>query len=80
MNITLAVFNLLPVPPLDGSRILCYFLPPRFYFKYARYERTIALVVMLLLLLGPLSALIELITSLILKGMFALVGMSSFLI
>ncbi len=80
MNITLAVFNLLPVPPLDGSRILCYFLPPRLYLKYARYERTIALVVMLLLLLGPLSALIELITSLILKGMFALVGMSSFLI
>ena len=32
MNITLAVFNLLPIPPLDGSKILYMFLPPKIYF------------------------------------------------
>lgn len=80
MNITLAIFNLLPVPPLDGSRIFYVFLPPRLYYKVMQHERTITFVVMILLLTGPLSSLINLLSSLILKGMFALVGMSGFLI
>ena len=80
MNVTLAVFNLLPVPPLDGSRIFFVLLPPRLYFKVMQYERYISLAIMLLLLLGPLSRLISLITGLIVRGMFAITGMSGFLI
>lgn len=80
MNLTLAVFNLLPVPPLDGSRVLFLLLPPRLYFKIAPYERQITLVIMLLLLLGPLSSLIGWLTTLLLRGMFALVGMQGFLL
>ena len=80
MNVTLAVFNLLPVPPLDGSRIFYVFLPPRLYYKVMQHERTITLVVMALLLLGPLSSLINLISSWIVKGMFFAVGMQGFLI
>ena len=75
LNVTLAVFNLLPVPPLDGSRIFYVFLPPQLYVKVMRHEQTISLIIMALLLLGPLSHLISLFTSLILKGMFLLVGL-----
>ena len=74
MNVTLAVFNLLPVPPLDGSRILFFLLPPRVAFKIAPYERYIALVVILLLVLGPLSHFINWLTTIIMSGMFTLVG------
>lgn len=55
INITLAVFNLLPVPPFDGSRIVTLFLPPYLYFKIMRYERYIFAGMFLLLVLGVLD-------------------------
>ncbi|MBO7293776.1 MAG: site-2 protease family protein, partial [Clostridia bacterium] len=49
VNLTLGLFNCLPVPPLDGSRFLLVFLPPRAYFAVMRYERYISLALLLLL-------------------------------
>ncbi len=40
-NIGLAIFNLIPIPPLDGSRILAVLLPPKAYFGLMKYERQI---------------------------------------
>ena len=63
MNLSLGVFNLLPVPPFDGSRIALLFLPQRLYFKAMKYERYIMLTVLALVFLGlldiPLSWLVN---------------------
>ena len=75
MNITLAVFNLLPIPPLDGSKILYMFLPPKTYFKIAPYERYISIAFMLLLLTGIISPLLSTVTEYIMNGMFFVVGL-----
>lgn len=41
LNLYLALFNLIPVPPLDGSRIAYIFLPTKWYFGLMKYERYI---------------------------------------
>ncbi len=43
LNISLAIFNFIPVPPLDGSRILSVALPPKYYFGIMKYERYIGI-------------------------------------
>ena len=52
LNISLGVFNLIPVPPLDGSRILFVFLPSKAYFSVMKYERYIMLGFFVLLFVG----------------------------
>ena len=60
LNISLAVFNLIPIPPFDGSRILYTFLPVNLYFKVMRYERIIMRVILVLLWSTPfLSGLVS---------------------
>lgn len=59
-NIMLGVFNLLPFPPLDGSKILASLLPNKFEYAFYRYERHLQLILILLVatntidkILGP---------------------------
>ena len=56
INIYLAVFNLLPIPPLDGSRLLSAFLPNRIYYKIMQYEQFIIWGIFILLWIGVLDA------------------------
>lgn len=55
VNITLAVFNLFPIPPLDGSKVLAALLPNRIYNKYMIYERYIMIALFVLLFTGVLD-------------------------
>lgn len=59
MNVGLAVFNLLPVPPLDGSKIFEAFIPSKFINKYYSKQYLFSLTIIILLFFGlfnrPLS-------------------------
>ena len=74
MNITLAVFNLIPVPPLDGSRIFLVLLPTDTYFKIMRYERYIYIALLLALAFGlldrPISFVSDIFLNIILRVAF----------
>ena len=56
VNIGLGLFNLLPIPPFDGSRLLYVFLPPKAYFTVMKYEKKIYYGVLIWLLLGDYAA------------------------
>ena len=55
INTVLAVFNLVPIPPLDGSKILASFLSDRARFKFYQYQSMLSMVGMVLLVSGMLS-------------------------
>ncbi len=67
VNVTLAVFNLLPVPPLDGSKILAMIIPSKLYFRYLKYERYVMIALLALLFFGFLDGPISLLSSFMMK-------------
>ena len=56
INIGIGLFNLLPIPPFDGSRLLNALLPPKLYFGMMKYERQIYFAVLGWLLVGDIFA------------------------
>ena len=75
MNVMLAIFNLIPIPPFDGSRIFYVFLPTKWYFAVMKYERYIMLGFFVLLAFGFLSAPLNAAENFITGGLMSLVGM-----
>lgn len=79
LNASFAVFNLLPIPPLDGSRILFILLPPKAYWKLMQYERYIYIALLLLLYLGVLDTPLTFLVNALLNGMSWVIGLIPFL-
>lgn len=74
INICLAVFNFLPIPPLDGSKIFNAILPERIYFKIMQYENIIFLVLVVLVYSGLLDTPLRFLQTFVYYGMYFLTG------
>jgi Zn-dependent protease len=58
INLILGFFNLIPIPPLDGSKVLMRFLPQRLELQYLKLERYGMLILILILATGGFSSLV----------------------
>ena len=72
VNLTLGLFNCLPIPPLDGSRFFMLLLPPRVHYAIMRYERIISVVLMVLVFLGVHFGFLTVVANWISGGMLSL--------
>ena len=75
INIVLAVFNLLPIPPLDGSKILAGLLPNRFTNFIYQLEQFGFIILIVCMFLGVFRTIISPIVYMLLTGLFWLVGL-----
>ena len=73
ISIGLGVFNLIPVPPLDGSKILLSFLPRKYEWKFAQYQQYIQFGLLILLVLGVLNTPIRFFVNIIYQGLASIV-------
>ena len=76
ISILLAVFNMIPIPPLDGSRIATLFLPQNVYFNIMKYEQFLMIGLLFLMWRGILSGPISFLT----KGIYNFLDTITFFI
>ena len=75
LNVGLMVFNLIPVPPLDGSKVLMEFLPPKYRFKMYTMERYFSIILLALIFFNVLTPLLSLLRGWVLTFIYFIVGL-----
>lgn len=75
MSIGLGLFNLLPISPLDGSKILFSLFPDKVYYTILRYERYVMIPLMILMFVGVFDGLLDFCINGVLGVMLRMVGL-----
>lgn len=73
-NLCFAVFNLIPIPPLDGSRVISMFLRDNAYYKLMQLERYSMLIIIVMSLTGTFDNIIGTGVSVLYNGMIGVVN------
>lgn len=73
-NLCFMVFNIIPIPPLDGAKILGMFLPNSAYYTMLRYERYCMILLMILSLTGVFGSIIGTGVDIALNGLIKLIS------
>lgn len=73
----LGLFNLIPIPPLDGSKVLGAFLPDRYYWKLMQYERFGMIILIVLIMFGSISDSLAQVRDVLLNVFFSIFGLSN---
>lgn len=76
INIVLMVLNMVPIPPLDGSRVVSGLLPPKLEWRYNQIEPYGLIIVLVLLVTGVLFGALSPIISFFAMPLFALAGVN----
>lgn len=76
LNVGLGLFNLIPISPLDGSKVLFSLLPNRAYYAILRYERYVMIVLVVLTLLGMFQRPLSFLMIHVLQAFCSVTGMS----
>jgi len=76
LSLALAVFNILPISPLDGSKVLFSFLKPQHYYKLMHFERYGMIVLLLLMATDVLGSPLSAVTGWIYDRLFILAELS----
>jgi Zn-dependent protease len=74
ISVVLAVFNMIPLPPLDGSKVAFMLLPYKWYFKVLQYERYVYIALAVVMFSGILSTPISYVSNFIFDGLCFLAG------
>lgn len=77
LNLSYALFNLIPIPPWDGSRVFYVFLPTKWYFGIMKYERIIMIVMLILLWTGILTVPLSIGVEFLSDCLFRITGMQN---
>ena len=75
LSVGLGLFNLIPISPLDGSKVLFALLPDRAYYTILRYEKYVMGVLIVLVLLGAFDRPLSFLMLHVLQGFCAVTGM-----